>query len=65
MTNKILFSSLLSLSSFFARRAQLTKRFVTTTMASSIDESTKTKNPDKKRDNLLAKRYIGLEKNIW
>jgi hypothetical protein len=34
-------------------------------MASSNEESSKTKNPDKKRDNLLAKRYIGLEKNIW
>ncbi len=65
MTKKISFSSLRLLSSFFARHTYLTKRSVTTKMASSNEESSKTKNPDKKRDNLLAKRYIGLEKNIW
>ncbi|CAF1490136.1 unnamed protein product, partial [Rotaria sp. Silwood1] len=34
-------------------------------MASASDDSSKTKNSDKKSDNLLAKRFIGLEKNIW
>jgi hypothetical protein len=36
-------------------------------MASSNEESTKTKNPDKNKkwDNLLAKRFIGSEQNIW
>jgi hypothetical protein len=65
MTTKISSSSLLSLSHFVARHTYFTKRFVTTTMASSIEESSKTKTSDKKRDNLLAKRFIGLEKNIW
>ncbi|CAF2927752.1 unnamed protein product [Rotaria sp. Silwood2] len=34
-------------------------------MASSSDDSSKMKTSDKKSDNLLAKRFIGLEKNIW
>ncbi len=65
MTKKISFSSLLSVSTFFARHTHLTKRTFTATMASSVEESSKTKTPEKKQDNLLAKRYIGLEKNIW
>ncbi|CAF4423835.1 unnamed protein product, partial [Adineta steineri] len=32
---------------------------------SSIEESSKTKSPIEKRDDLLAKRFVGLEKNIW
>jgi hypothetical protein len=34
-------------------------------MATSNGDSSKTKTPDEKRDNLLAKRFVGLEKNIW
>lgn len=65
MTAKIISPSFLSLSCFFARHTHLAKRFVTTRMASSGQELTKTENSEKKRDNLLAKRFIGLEKNIW
>jgi len=34
-------------------------------MSSTNEESSKTKLPAKNRDDLLAKRYVGLEKNIW
>jgi len=34
-------------------------------MSSPNEESSKTKTPAKNRDDLLAKRYVGLEKNIW
>jgi len=33
-------------------------------MASPNEELVKTKIPEK-QDNLLAKRFVGLEKNIW
>jgi hypothetical protein len=57
-------SALLLLSRFFVGHSHFIKRTVTTTMASSIEESSKTKTPDEKRNNLLAKRFVGLEKNI-
>ncbi len=41
-----------------------TKRLLSTTMASPNEELVKTKTPEK-QDNLLAKRFVGLEKNIW
>jgi hypothetical protein len=65
MTTKVSSISLLSLSRFFARHTYLLKRSVTTTMASSNNESLKTKIPEEKQDNLLAKRFVGSEKNIW
>ena len=65
MTLKTFSSSLHSLSRLLTRHTYLIKRSVTTTMASSNEDSSKTKAPPKKQDNLLAKRYIGLEKNIW
>ena len=62
MTTKFLSHSL---SPFFVRHIHLIKRSLTTTMSTSVEESSKTKTPDEKKGNLLAKRYIGLEKNIW
>ncbi|CAF3788250.1 unnamed protein product, partial [Rotaria magnacalcarata] len=34
-------------------------------MTSSHDDTLKQKSSDKKSENLLAKRFLGLEKNIW
>lgn len=66
MTTKISSSYFLSLSRcFFARHTHLIRRFITTRMASSTEDLAKIENSEKKRDNLLAKRFIGLEKNIW
>jgi hypothetical protein len=64
MTTKIS-SSILSLSRIFTRPTYFIKRFVSTTMASSNEVSSNTAQPDKKRENLLAKRFYGSEKNIW
>ncbi len=41
-----------------------TKRLLSTTMASPNKESSTTEPPEK-QDNLLSKRFVGLEKNIW
>ncbi len=65
MITKTFSFPLLSLSRLFARHRYFIKRSVTTTMSSSNEESSKTKTPAKNREDLLAKRYVGLEKNIW
>ncbi len=41
-----------------------TKRLLSTTMTSSNEKSSETE-ASEKQDNLLAKRFVGLEKNIW
>jgi len=61
---KIRCSSLLSLSRFLHRQLYVTKRLVATNMSSSVNQ-TQTSDEDKKSNNLLAKRFIGAEKNIW
>ncbi len=41
-----------------------TKRLLSTIMTSSNEQSSETETSEK-QDNLLAKRFVGLEKNIW
>ncbi|UJR30164.1 hypothetical protein I4U23_017704 [Adineta vaga] len=65
MMTRALSTSFLSLSRFLVRHTYFIKRTVTTTMTSSSEEQAKTQIPMEKRDDLLAKRFIGLEKNIW
>ncbi|CAF1181889.1 unnamed protein product [Adineta steineri] len=60
-----MFIKTFSLSCRFIRHTHFIKRSIVTTIATSTEESSKTKKPIEKRNDLLAKRYIGLEKNIW
>lgn len=65
MLRKLYSSYRFSLSPFSTRHAHLIKRLFTTTMASGQGDVTKTNETDKKSENLLAKRFVGLEKSIW
>ena len=64
MMTKIYSSSCILSSLSFARHTHFIKHFATTTMTSN-DQTSKTKSSDKTSDNLLAKRFHGLEDNIW